>query len=599
MEDNVEEKMMKQSQENSEHDEEDQRSSPKSTRKGGFITLPFILANEAFEKVASFGLTPNMIVYLMNDYKMSVNKAQNLIYLWNTAANFTPFVGAILADSFLGRFLTIGIGSIFSLLGMLVLWLTTIIPQAKPPPCDSSTSTCLSPTTGQYAFLVAAFVLMTIGGGGTKPCSQPFGADQVDQGDNPKTKNNLEIFLNWYYMFSCLSVIVAMTVIVYIQDHLGWMIGFGVPVIFMFLATLFFFLAAPLYVMVDANKNRLVRLLQVAVAGFKNRHVNASAHGLDAQYFQGMDSSVSIPSERLTFLNAACVIQDPDNDIGPDGLPKNPWRLCRVEDVEGLKSFIKVIPIWSAGIMISINTSISSISVLLTRTMDRHVGSKFEIPAGSFGTFLIIVIGIWIPLYYRVILPVASKIKGKPVTISVKDRMGIGLFCSFMSILAAGMVESIRRRRAIEQGFEDDPQAVIQMSALWTIPHSIFGGIAEAFFVIGQAEFFFSELPKDMLSIAGSIFGLSGTVGNLMASLILAIISGATKSEGEDGWIADNVNKGHYDYYYYILAGLNLLNLLYYVYCSSIYGPTKRDLAVKVTDEDDDQSSPLLMDAGS
>ncbi|KAL9244628.1 hypothetical protein vseg_018388 [Gypsophila vaccaria] len=542
-----------------------------------------------------------MIVYLTNDYKMSVNKAQNLIYLWNTAASFTPFFGAILADSFLGRFLTIAIGSVFSLLGMFVLWMTTVIPQAKPRPCDPSTSTCSSPTIGQYAFLVAAFLLMAIGGGGTKPCSQAFGADQVDQGDNPKNENRLEIFLNWYYMFSCLSVIVALTVIVYIQDHLGWMIGFGVPVVLMFLATLFFFLAARMYVMVDANKNRLVRLLQVIVASFRNRKINASDQGLDAQYYQGTtDSSESIPTGRLRFLNAACVIQDPDNNIGPDGLPRNPWRLCRVKDVEGLKSFIKIIPIWSTGIMITVNTSISSISVLLTRTMDRHIGSKFEIPAGSFGTLIIVVIGIWIPLYYRVILPLASTIKGKPVTIGVKGRMGIGLFCSFMSILASGIVETIRRRRAIKQGFEDDPQAVIQMSALWTLPHSIFGGIAEAFFMIGQTEFYFSELPKDMLSIAGSIFGLSGTVGNLMASLILALVSDVTKTEGEDGWIADNVNKGHYDYYYYVLAGLNFVNLLYYLYCSSIYGPTKRDIALtEMIDEDDEQRSSLLRDTGN
>ncbi|KAK9677098.1 hypothetical protein RND81_11G121000 [Saponaria officinalis] len=594
-ESNVEERMLNQNHQVD--DEEDQR--PPKSKKGGFISIPFILANEAFEKVASFGLTPNMIVYLMNDYKMSVTNAQNLIYFWNTASNFTPFVGAILADSLLGRFLTIGFGSIFSLLGMFVLWLTTIIPQVKPPPCDPSTSTCSSPTTGQYAFLIFAFVLMAIGGGGTKPCSQAFGADQVHRGDNPKNKNNLEIFLNWYYMFSCLSIIVAMTVIVYIQDHLGWMVGFGVPVVLMFLATLFFFLAAPIYVMVDVNRNLLVGLMQVIVAGFRNRKLSASDCGSDAQYFQGTDSSVSIPSEKLRFLNAACTIRDPDSDIGPDGLPRDPWRLCRVEDVEGLKSFIRVIPIWSTGIMICVNTSISSFSVLLTRTMDRHVGSNFEIPAASFGTFIIVVIGIWIPLYYRVILPLASKIKGKPVTISVKARMGIGLFCSFMSILTSGMVESIRRQRAIDQGFEDDPKAVIQMSALWTLPHSIFGGIAEAFFVIGQTEFFFSELPKNMLSVAGAIFGLSGTIGNLMASLLLNFINGVTKTEGEDGWIADNVNKGHYDYYYYLLAGLNVVNVIFYVYCSSIYGPTKNEIVVKEViddDDDDNQTSPLLRD---
>lgn len=75
-----------------------------------------IAANEAFEKVASYGLQPNMIFYLMKDYGMSTTKGANLLFLWTAATNFTPTVGAFLADSYLGRFLTIALGSIISLL---------------------------------------------------------------------------------------------------------------------------------------------------------------------------------------------------------------------------------------------------------------------------------------------------------------------------------------------------------------------------------------------------------------------------------------------------------------------------------------------------
>ncbi|GKV27088.1 hypothetical protein SLEP1_g36297 [Rubroshorea leprosula] len=33
-------------------------------QKGGLITIPFIIANEAFEVVASYGMTANIIFYL-------------------------------------------------------------------------------------------------------------------------------------------------------------------------------------------------------------------------------------------------------------------------------------------------------------------------------------------------------------------------------------------------------------------------------------------------------------------------------------------------------------------------------------------------------
>lgn len=72
--------------------------------------------NESLEKVASYGLLPNMILYLMKEYRMSLAKGTNLLFFWSAATNFMPIVGAFLADSFLGRFLAIGFGSICSFL---------------------------------------------------------------------------------------------------------------------------------------------------------------------------------------------------------------------------------------------------------------------------------------------------------------------------------------------------------------------------------------------------------------------------------------------------------------------------------------------------
>lgn len=125
---------------------------PKRRQKGGIITMPFIIgkhvlcnmqtlktlfsfrmwtgftrfywffrslyiaANESFERVASFGLIPNMIVYLMTEYNLGLTKGNNILYLWAAASNFMPILGAFLSDSYLGRFLTIGLGSIVSVL---------------------------------------------------------------------------------------------------------------------------------------------------------------------------------------------------------------------------------------------------------------------------------------------------------------------------------------------------------------------------------------------------------------------------------------------------------------------------------------------------
>lgn len=271
------------------------------------------------------------------------------------------------------------------------------------------------------------------------------------------------------------------------------------------------------------------------------------------------------------FLNKACIIRNPE-EVSSDGIALNPWTLCSVDQVEELKVLIKVIPLWSAGIMMSINISQSSFPYLQALSMDRHLTSNFEIPAGSFGLFAIIVLFVWIVIYDRVVLPVASKIRGKPVHIGVKTRMGIGLFFSFLGMVVSATVEHIRRRKAIQQGYLNNPSAVIDMSAYWLVPQYVLNGLAEAFNAIGQTEFYYSQFPKSMSSIASCLFGLGMAFANLLASLILSTVDHATKSGGKESWTSSNINKGHYENYYWLLAILSAINIVYFMFCSWAYG---------------------------
>ncbi|CAN4088966.1 unnamed protein product [Withania somnifera] len=573
-------------------DAEEQHSSPiliKSRKKGGLITIPFIIANEALEKVASYGLLPNMTFYLMRDYRMELTTTQNLLFFWSAATNFLPLVGAFVADSYLGRFLSIGLGSIFSFLGTTVLWLTAMIPKARPPPCNQLGQACKSATASQYMLLVFSFLLMSIGAGGIRPCSVAFGANQFDKGDNLNKQTVLESFFAWYYTSSIVSVLIALTGIVYLQDKAGWKIGFGVPAILMFLSALFFFLASPFYIKQKVRSNLFASFIQVIVVAYKSRKLPYPNQNSDYHHKNG--SGPQVPTEKLRFLNKACIIRSPE-DVKSNGVTANPWNLCTVEQVEELKALIRVIPLWSSGIMLSINLSQSSFPLLQAQSMNRHLTKGFQIPAGSFGMFLMIALTLWVFLYDRVILPLASKIKGRPVHLKPIVRMGIGIFVSCMSMLVSGLVEHVRRRRAIDQGLLDNSQGLVEMSAMWLIVPNSLNGIAEAFSAIGSTEFYYSELPKSMSSLASALFGLGMAVANLLASAILSAVDKYTKGEGKDSWVSSNINKGHYEYYYWLLAVLTALNLLYFVACCWAYGPssdidiTKRML--EVSDDDDD-----------
>lgn len=183
---------------------------------------------------------------------------------------------------------------------MLLLWITAMVPATKPPACDQlHPESCRSPTAAQMALLAAALSLMSIGAGGVRPCTLAFGADQIDRRDNPNNKRMLESFFGWYYASTSFSVLIALTGIVYIQDHVGWKVGFGVPASLMLFATVLFFSASSIYVKQKATKSLFSSFAQVAVAAFKNRKFPLPPSPPSNKWFYHKDSCFTQPSDKL------------------------------------------------------------------------------------------------------------------------------------------------------------------------------------------------------------------------------------------------------------------------------------------------------------
>ncbi|CAA0838374.1 Protein NRT1/ PTR FAMILY 1.2 [Striga hermonthica] len=538
-------------------------------KKGGFRTLPFIIGIEALEKMAIFGLSPNMTLYLMNEYHLELTAVSNVLFLWSSATNFMTLVGALAADSYLGRFRTIGIGSIVCLIGTTLLWSTAVFPHTKPPPCDRTTfSTCFAPTFSQLVYLCLSFVLITIGAGGIRSSCLAFGANQLEREDFRKRLGLRESYFGWYYAAYALSTLVALTCVVYVQDNMGWGIGLAVPVALMFVAVVIFFLGSNLYVKVRGEPSLVVGFVRVAVASFRNRYYEMS-DGVDCAWHCRDESDLASPSQSLRFLNKACVVRDPEEDLTIDGNAKNPWRLCAVDQVEELKALIRVMPIWSTRIIMSVTMSQTTFPILQTASMDRKITSSFSIPQASFSTFKVIAAILWIVVYDRVFLPLASRIKKKPLRISTTRRMGIGIFISFLAMTTSFVVEFTRRSVAWREG------SSTHMSALWLVPQYCLIGFAVASNAIAQNEFYFSELPRSMSSIALTLNGFGESLASLVASFVMNSVDALSSAGGEESWISSDINKGHYDYYYLVLVGLGMANMIYFVLCSRAYGPLK------------------------
>ncbi|KAK4605287.1 hypothetical protein RGQ29_013381 [Quercus rubra] len=551
------------------------------SRKGGYRAMPFIIVNESFEKVASYGLMPNMIFYLMNGYHIETANGTSILFMWSAISNALAIVGAFLSDSFLGRFWVIALGSFSSLLGMTLLWLTAVIPKLKPPPCAQFSSNCGSASPGQLIVLLSSFGFMSIGAGCIRPCSMAFGADQLDKKDNPKNERLLQSFFSWYYASIGVSTVLALTIIVYIQDHSGWKVGFGVPAILMVVSALMFLFGSSLYVKVKVEKSLFIGFIQVLVAASRKRNLPLSAKNVEYHY--GKDPNIIAPTDKLRCLNRACIIRDPQKDLNPEGSPINPWNLCTIDQVESLKALLRVIPMWSTGFMILVSLNQNSFSTLQASMMDRHLGPKIQIPAGSFTVFTIITLTIWVAIYDRAVVPLLAKLTGKPRGLGTKMRMGIGLVLSALAMAVSAIVENIRRNIAIDQGFADKPRMVMDMSAMWLIPQYCLFGLAEAFNAIGQIEFYFSQFPRNMSSIAMALFTLGMAVANLVGSFLVKIVDKATKKGGNESWLSRNLNEGHLDYYYWLITIMCVVNFVYFLGCCWAYGPSE-DARAKMKD---------------
>jgi len=181
--------------------------------------------------------------------------------------------------------------------GMISLTLSAVLPQFRPPPCRGE-EVCQQASAGQLGVLYVSLLLGALGSGGIRPCIVAFGADQFDESD-PKQTTRTWTYFNWYYFVMGAAILVAVTVLVYIQDNIGWGLGLGIPTIAMFISIIAFIVGYPLYRNLNPAGSPFTRLVQVAVAALRKRKVpNVSEPSLLYQNDQ-LDSSISLGGKLL------------------------------------------------------------------------------------------------------------------------------------------------------------------------------------------------------------------------------------------------------------------------------------------------------------
>ncbi|KAG8068720.1 hypothetical protein GUJ93_ZPchr0005g15043 [Zizania palustris] len=535
----------------------DEDGSPKKTKQGGYKTMPFILANEVCDRFATAGFNANMITYLTQQLHLPLVEASNLLTNFNGTAAFTPVFGAIIADSFAGRFWTIAAGGVLYQLGMLGLVVSALVPALRPAQCGAGAAAtpCQRADGGQIAMLYLSLLCTALGSGGIRPCVVAFGADQFGLGGKRPGGEQKWSYFNFYFFSMGLAVLLALTVVVYIQENVGWGWGFGIPAIAMFASVLSFVVGYPLYVKVQPEGSPFKRLAQVVVAAFKKRKLDAAITA-DGRLLH---------TDQFRFLDRAAIVTPQDIDVS--GEP-DMWRLSTVHRVEELKSIVRMLPLWAASIMaIAAGSHNFTFAIQQARTMDRHLTPRFQIPPATMIIFTTLTMLVSLALYDRVFVPVARRYTGRQSGITYFQRMGAGFAVAALGVLAGTFVETKRRASAAEHGLVDSPSAVVPVSVFWLVPQYALHGVGDALATVGHMEFLYDQSPESMRSSAAALFWVAGSLGNYLGTVLVTVVQSASRGE----WLQDNINRGRLDYYYWLVTFLLVLNLAYYVVCFHFY----------------------------
>lgn len=218
----------------------------------------FIVGNECCERFSYYGMRTILTLYVRNILNLSADDSIALFHGFTVAAYFTPILGSILADGFIGKFYTILWLSLLYAAGNIILSVAAFFKTGDPvhPGLDA-----------------LGLAVIALGTGGIKPCVQPFGADQFKKGQE---KLLVMFFSVFYFAINAGSTISTfVTPIMRSTPCLGqdscYPLAFGVPAILMIVACGFFVFGSFFYTKYPPKGNVLVQVVKYMSRALINR----------------------------------------------------------------------------------------------------------------------------------------------------------------------------------------------------------------------------------------------------------------------------------------------------------------------------------------
>ena len=500
----------------------------------------YIVGNEACERFSFYGMRSILTLYMLSVLAMSDSAVVTVGHLFNAGIYVLPLIGAWLADRLIGRYRMILYVSLFYCLGHGIL----------------ATADLAESIEIRRWILFAGLFVIALGAGGIKPCVSAFVGDQADVSDG---KTMTRIYAAFYWSIN-LGSFFSFLVIPWVRQNWGYSWAFGIPGIFMALATFIFWKGRRLYrhrepsqpLFLPSFCTRILRGRRAA----EERFGSATMKDTDGTLRRvgqcilllvavvGVVAGVSLGASRLASLGGAdeltaslwslvagiltfglimllllrsAASRETDNLLGILGsrlfLGKE-WtqRLFPAERITEtfnllrvLIVFLMIIPFWSL-----FDQTMSS-WVLQGKRMQPLVLSHAKELHFVFGAEEMQSIN---PLFVMVLVPLVTLLIYPRIGrwASPLRRMGCGIVLAGVSYLSVAAIQSV-----LDSG--------VPLSILWQcIPYLVLT-FSEILVSTTGLEYAYTAAGKNLKSIVSGFWFLTSTLGNFLIIFLTALVS--------------------------------------------------------------------------
>uniref|UniRef100_H3GSW4 Major facilitator superfamily (MFS) profile domain-containing protein n=1 Tax=Phytophthora ramorum TaxID=164328 RepID=H3GSW4_PHYRM len=538
----------------------------------------FILVTEFCERLAYYGLSGSLPIFFHRNLGLSTVLATELNSTFTSLSYLTPLLGAYVADRHLGRFSTIVAFCSLYIAG-LALCVFAALPAVSSLPL----------------FMLGLFGGVGFGAGGIKPNVVVLGADQFDV-DIPAQRAEKDSFFNWFYWainvgatfsYGVLTNLAVNGLPPYISADYGFFASFAIPSAAFVLAAVVFYAGKARYRRVPPKGSALSKFFSVLVqAGSRSTRGKLVLSGglafvpgivlTTASYFIQDDFT-----HMAVALAGAGAVAYGTFVLVFSGAATDWLRLATrtnggsfsSQEVQDATQVVRLAPY--LGIIIifwAVYGQMNSNFVVQGCQMDLRVqgsegasGKPVLLSSAMLNVVDSGVILVFIPVFDRLLYPLLTKMGIYPTLLR---KIGAGLVFAMLAMIAAGWTEQIRKSSPMIEGVSSNCSAAGEtlpmstMSVWWQTPQYVLVGVSEILTSISAYDLFYSEVPESMRSVCQALNLLTTTLGFIVAGALNSIFS---------FWVTSDLNDGHLEYIYYMLALLVLVLLVAFMFVSQSF----------------------------